>query len=159
MTLFSIKKYRNAEYTAAACKFLGVKSFLGCRGKHLFGRGQSILGFNILFNIGFNIRFNIESKYCRGGTHPQCNPSNGHTYFHKGGTHPQCNPTNGHSYFHKGGGRTHNLPHERTHIFSQGGGTHPQCNQTNGHTYFHRGGGKISNSSPLRQLLLEQLLQ
>ena len=41
----------------------GVKSFLGCRGKHLFGRGQSILGFNIGFNIGLNIRFNIEVPY------------------------------------------------------------------------------------------------
>merc|ERR1711942_238970 len=34
-----------------------------------------------------------------GGTHPQCNPTNGHTYFPKGGTHPQCNPTNGHTNF------------------------------------------------------------
>merc|ERR1711942_165673 len=34
-----------------------------------------------------------------GGTHPQCNPMNGHTYFPKGGTHPQCNPTNGHTNF------------------------------------------------------------
>ena len=63
------RKYRNAEYTAAACKFWGGK-FVGCRGKHLFGRGQSILG-SILgsisgwisssilgFNIGFKIRLN-----------------------------------------------------------------------------------------------------
>ena len=38
------EKYRNAEYTAPACKFWGGKNFLGWRGKHLFGRGQSILG-------------------------------------------------------------------------------------------------------------------
>ena len=45
----------------------------------------------------------------RGGTHPQCNSTNRHTYFHKGGgTHPQGNPTNGHTYFHRGG-RTHNV--------------------------------------------------
>ena len=29
----------------------------------------------------------------RGGTHQQCNPTNGHTYFH-----PQCYPTNGHTH-------------------------------------------------------------
>ena len=35
-----------------------------------------------------------------GGTHPQCNPTNEHTYLHRGGgTHPQCNPTNGHTNF------------------------------------------------------------
>ena len=56
-----------------------------------------------------------------GGTHPQCNPTNGHTYFHKGGTHPQCNPTNGHTYFHKGGGRTHKVTQRTdTHIFTGG---------------------------------------
>ena len=58
----------------------------------------------------------------RGGTHPKCNPTNGHTYFHRGGgTHPQCNPTNGHIYFQRGGDATTMKPNERTHIFSKGG--------------------------------------
>ena len=39
------------------------------------------------------------NRHTDGGTHPQCNPTNGHTYFHRGGTHPQCNPTNGHTNF------------------------------------------------------------
>ena len=38
--------------------FWGVKSFLECRGKHLFGRGFQF-GFNIVLNIGFNIGFII----------------------------------------------------------------------------------------------------
>ena len=37
---------------------------------------------------------------------------------HRGGTHPQCNPTNGHKYFHRGGGLTHNVTQRTdTHIF------------------------------------------
>ena len=36
----------------------------------------------------------IEWTHSEGErTHPQCNPTNGHTYFHRGGTHPQCNIT------------------------------------------------------------------
>ena len=49
-------------------------------------------------------------------------------------THPQCNPTNGHTFFTNGGGGAPTMqPNERTHIFSQGG-MHPQCNPTTGHT-------------------------
>ena len=45
----------------------------------------------------------------------------------QGGTHPQCNTTNGHTQW---GGRTHSVT-KRT---DTQGGTHPQCNPTNGHT-------------------------
>ena len=40
---------------------------------------------------------------------------------HKGGTHPKCNPTNGHTYFQIGGDAPTMKPNEWTHIFSQGG--------------------------------------
>ena len=66
----SIKNTAMRNIRPLHVNFGAVKSFLGCRGKYLFGRGQSILGFNIGFNIGLNIQFNIESKYCRGGDAP-----------------------------------------------------------------------------------------
>ena len=57
--------------------------------------------------------------------------------FIEGGTHPQCNPTNGHTYFHRGGDAPTMLPKERTHIFSQGGGdrghTHNVTQRTDTH--------------------------
>ena len=52
-------------------------------------------------NISTQNRFRDTQE---GGTHQQCNPTNGHTYFHRGGTHPPWNPMNRHTYFHRGGG-------------------------------------------------------
>merc|ERR1711942_432937 len=58
-----------------------------------------------------------------GGTHPQCNPTNRHTYlFDK-----QTNQLNGQT---EGDAPTMH-PNERTHLFSQGGGrTHDVTQQT-----------------------------
>ena len=80
------------------------------------------------------------------GSNEDCLPMKGHTqgedaptvlpieWTHMGGTHPQCNPTNRHTYFHRGGGRTHNVT-QRTdpHIFTGGGRTHNDTQRTDTH--------------------------
>ena len=49
----------------------------------------------------------------------------------RGGTHPQCNLTDGHTYFQRGGGRTHNVTQRTdTHIFTGGGRTHDVTQRT-----------------------------
>ena len=53
---------------------------------------------------------------------------------HEGGTHPQCNPTNGHTYFHRGVGRTHNVTQGTdTNLFLD-----TQPNKTNGQSHILR---------------------
>ena len=52
--------------------------------------------------------------HTRGGDAPTVLPIE---WTHRGGKHPRCNPTNGHTYFQRGG-RTHNLTQQMdTHIF------------------------------------------
>ena len=64
-----------------------------------------------------------------GGTHPQCNPTNGHTCFFD----KQTNQLNGHTE----GGRTHNVSQRKdTHIFTGGGGrTHNVTQRTDTHIF------------------------
>ena len=62
-------------------------------------------------------------------------PMKGHR---QGGTHPQCNSTNGHIYFHRGGERTHNVT-QRTDTQFIFGHTHDeQMKQTNGQSHILR---------------------
>ena len=83
------------------------------------------------------------------GSNKDCLPMKGHTrggdaptvlpieWTHRGGMHPQCYPTNGHTYFHRGGGRTHNLPQRTdTHIFTGGGRTHNVTQRTDTQIFF-----------------------
>ena len=62
-----------------------------------------------------------ERTHTRGGhTHNVTQQTDTHI-FSEGGRHPQCNPTNGHTYFHSGGD-THNVTKQTdTHIFKEGG--------------------------------------
>ena len=75
-----MKKYRNAEYTAAACKFWGGKKFFGVQGKIFIRQGAINIGFQYWVQywveypvkcwveywvsiLGFNIGFNIWVQY------------------------------------------------------------------------------------------------
>ena len=72
--------------------------------------------------------------HTRGGDAPTVLPIE---RTHRGGTQPQCNPTNGHTYFHRGGDAPTIYPNERTHIFSQGGGrTHNVTQRTDTPIFF-----------------------
>ena len=54
--------------------------------------------------------------FTEGGDAPTMAPNERtHVFSHGGGTHPQCNPTNGHAYFF---GRT-KLTHGQSHILRQ----------------------------------------
>ena len=67
------------------------------------------------------------------GSNEDCLPMKGHT---QGGTHPQCNPTNGHTYFQRGGDAPTMKPNELTHIFSKTGGcTHNVNQRTDTHIF------------------------
>ena len=76
----------------------------------------------------------------RGGcTHNIPQQTDTHIFIEGGGTHPQCNPTNGHTYFHKGGGRTHNVTQRTdTHIFTGGGRTHNVTQRTDTQIFFDK---------------------
>ena len=63
-----VEKYRNAEYTAASCKFGGgVKSFLGCRKNiYLAGGNQYWVDYWVEYRVQYWVEYRIEyqGQYC-----------------------------------------------------------------------------------------------
>ena len=90
---------------------------------------RSRLHTRIQRRLSFNERTHTRGRHTHSVTNWTDTQRGGHT-------HNECNPTNGHTYFHRGEGRTHNVTQQTdTHMFTWG--THPQCNPTNGHTETH----------------------
>ena len=55
---FWFKKYRNAEYTGAACKFWGGKKFFGVQGKIFILQGAINIGFQ--YWVQYWVEYRVE---------------------------------------------------------------------------------------------------